>query len=805
MPSSELILTKKTHLDMETIRQLRELTTDLQALAGGKGGTLARLSQLGFPVPDGFVILPAAFEGDKLTPESWIQVREQLNRLRKEYPGASFAVRSSALAEDSVRASFAGEFETVLGVCEDGEIREAILIVRRSRMSERVQAYSQAKGIGADHEIAVVVQILIPAEFSGILFTVDPITGGRKTMTGSFVRGLGDKLVSGKATGEAFMFERPAGKYQGPAELKRYEGKLFGLALRAEEELGHPQDIEWVVKNGTFFIVQSRPITTMNSYQPAAGEWNDSLTGEYLWSNVNFGEAVTKVMTPLSWTVLKQVFGEWTITPGYDAVGNIGGRPYLNISLYASLLRALGRSHEDVLEALEATLYMKLPEGVDIPLVPLSRRYLLSALPALMRTRLKERKGVKNLPAYLASNPAWFLKMRAEIQAVGTATELSELWRSELYPHVVDGLWIVMGSVQSSTSRTMKLRRKLNQMMGPDDANVLISNLSDESGLLASLGPVVGIARVARGEMDSETYLALCGHRGADEFELSVPRPSEKPHWVDEQLAKYGDSPVDVEALLAKQREEFEAAWERFLTRYPGKSNSMRRRIQDAAHRARMREAARSEYIRDRWLVRIFALRAAEMTGLEDDIFFLTLDELLDALDGDASGAQAIPGRKELYERYRALPPYPSIILGRFDSFRWATDPERRSDIFTPNASLSKTEDQISDARIITGSPGSAGRVEAYVRRLDRPDDGDQLREGEVLVTAQTDIAWTLLFPRSAAIVTDVGAPLSHAAIVARELGIPAVVGCRDATMRLSTGDKVRVDGGQGTVEILDS
>ena len=84
---------------LNRVRQLRELTTDLQALAGGKGGTLARLSQLGFPVPDGFVILPAAFEGDKLTPESWIQVREQLNRLRKEYPGASFAVRSSALAE----------------------------------------------------------------------------------------------------------------------------------------------------------------------------------------------------------------------------------------------------------------------------------------------------------------------------------------------------------------------------------------------------------------------------------------------------------------------------------------------------------------------------------------------------------------------------------------------------------------------------------------------------------------------------------------------------------------------------------
>jgi pyruvate,water dikinase len=104
---------------------------------------------------------------------------------------------------------------------------------------------------------------------------------------------------------------------------------------------------------------------------------------------------------------------------------------------------------------------------------------------------------------------------------------------------------------------------------------------------------------------------------------------------------------------------------------------------------------------------------------------------------------------------------------------------------------------------MVTGSPGSAGRVEGVVRLLDEPKDGDQLQDGEVLVTTQTDIAWTLLFPRAAAVITDVGAPLSHAAIVARELGIPAVVGCGDATMRLSTGDRVHVDGGRGIVEIL--
>jgi pyruvate,water dikinase len=106
-------------------------------------------------------------------------------------------------------------------------------------------------------------------------------------------------------------------------------------------------------------------------------------------------------------------------------------------------------------------------------------------------------------------------------------------------------------------------------------------------------------------------------------------------------------------------------------------------------------------------------------------------------------------------------------------------------------------------SRVITGAPGSAGQVEGLVRYLKSAEDGANLQEGEILVTTQTDIAWTLLFPRAAAIVTDVGAPLSHAAIVARELGIPAVVGCGDATMRLKTGDRVRVNGGRGVVEIL--
>jgi pyruvate,water dikinase len=332
---------------------------------------------------------------------------------------------------------------------------------------------------------------------------------------------------------------------------------------------------------------------------------------------------------------------------------------------------------------------------------------------------------------------------------------------------------------------------------------VLLANQSGEAGLLPSLGPLVGLAQVAQGEMTREAYLARYGHRGPHEFEISMPRPAEEPDWLDRQLAQFRESPVDPQALLAQQRQAFDVAWQRFQLRYPGKAPAMRRRLAESARRVHLRELARSEYVRDRWLIRTFALRAGELAGLGDGVFFLTLAEVMDILSGDQAASQHIPARRQTHRRYKALPPYPPIIRGRFDPFRWAADPQRRTDLFDSRALLPAIASDTGDPDIIVGSPGSAGRIEGVVRRLDRAEDGPQLREGEVLVTMLTDIAWTPLFPRAAAIVTDVGAPLSHAAIVARELGIPAVVGCGDATTRLQTGDRVRVDGGRGTVEIL--
>jgi phosphoenolpyruvate synthase/pyruvate phosphate dikinase len=263
-----------------------------QQAAHAKGPTLARLYQAGYPVPYGFVILPSAFANDQLTPESWAQVQDHLAHMRRRASSIAFAVRSSAWSEDSALVSFAGEFETVINVYTDVDVREAIRTVRRSRLGERVRAYSQTKGLDPIHEVAVVVQRLVPADFSGVLFTADPITGSHSAMNGNFVRGPGDQLVSGEVAGFAFTIQRPDGQYDGPADLKPFARGLHRVGRQLEQDLGGPQDIEWAVSGTRLYLLQSRPITTLVGHNPATGEWNDSLTGDFLWTNVNLGEAI---------------------------------------------------------------------------------------------------------------------------------------------------------------------------------------------------------------------------------------------------------------------------------------------------------------------------------------------------------------------------------------------------------------------------------------------------------------------------------------------------------------------------------
>lgn len=792
------------------ISSFNKLAKEQEPLAGGKGRTLARLYQAGYRVPDGFIILPAAFVDDKLTLEAWAQVQAHLARMRRDARDGSFVVRSSALSEDSTQASFAGEFETVLDVQTDEDIREAIHTVRRSRHNARVHAYSQAQGLEeTEHEIAIVIQRLIRADFSGVLFTADPVTGDQMQMMGNFVPGLGEKLVSGQVIPQTFTLARSKGTYSGPAELNRLARALYRNACGLEKELGGPQDIEWAIAGGRLYILQSRPITTLGGYKADTGEWNDSLRGNFLWSGTNLVENAPHVLTPFSCSLRKGLVyegvdfcdGSSIGVDGYPLAGIIGGRGYINLSIQISVTRPFfgGDSRKALHQA--TAWWGGIPEDVEIPLIPISSwAWWSKVLPSITRLGIKMARLRKKIPQFVAENPHWCAGMSQRIRQTENRAELAALLRDEIAPYSLYAFFLANAG---ATDLPNRLESELRELVGADDANALLSNLSGLSSQLESLGPVTGLGKVGRGEMSREAYLEAYGHRGVNENEYAWPRPLEDPTWLDRQLVEFAKAPVEIEALFAKQQAAFTAAWERFCERHPRKVKSMRLRLEKAAQAASQREAVRSEATRSSIVIRAFALRTGELTGIGTDVFFLTIDEVLALLAGDDAACRFIPLRKETYARYAALPPYPTVIVGRFDPFQWAADPNRRSDIYNANA---PTAPHFTDtAGTIKGFAGALGIIEGTVRRLDRLEDSDQLRPGEILVTTLTNVGWTPLFPRAAAIITDLGAPLSHAAIVARELGIPAVVGCGDATMRLKTGDRVRVDGGKGLVEILQN
>jgi phosphoenolpyruvate synthase/pyruvate phosphate dikinase len=790
---------------VDMIRSFNDLTAEQQSLGGGKGGTLARLYQAGYPVPDGFVILPTAFDGDELTAEGWAQVQAHLTRMRKADSGIAFAVRSSAMSEDAAQASFAGEFETVLDVHTDEMIREAIRTVRRSRHSERVRAYTRAKGMDIAHEIAVVVQRLVRADVSGILFTADPVSGSRACMIGNYIYGLGDELVSGEAEPYTFTLKRPKGQYDGPSDMKRFARKLYKLASRLEKELESPQDIEWCVADGKLYLLQSRPITTLVGYDSVTGVWNDSLTGDYLW--VDNGGIYPEVMTPSSMSVWRVLFTMQMA--GVAAMGFIGGRLYANYSFLYTLLRKFGKSDEGIRDFMEVRLG-PLPEGIDIPTVPISTIGLLGDwIPLAVEMLPQQMKLKRQHQSIVASASERCRELRQRIRETNEKAGLIPLWHEEVWPLFWDLLQLLDGTNDDYFNPYVALKSELAKLLGKEDADTLLSALGGGgSGKLISVGPLVDMAKVARGEMTREAYIEQHGHREANENELAVPRPQEDPRWLDRQLAEFEQSPVDVQKLLEKSAAEFDAVWKKFEASHPKKAKKLRKKIDQFTEALHKREEVRSELTRSVGVMRHWFLRAGSLTGLGDDVFFLTYQEVLDILSGDDSATAYITIRRETYEEYSALPPYPMVIRGRFDPIQWASDPNRRTDYFD---SLSPTSEAISTLRqaqdtasnTIRGVAGSAGRVEGVVRLLNSPSEGDQLRKGEILLATTTNIGWTPLFTRAAAVITDIGAPLSHAAIVARELGIPAVVGCGNATMRLRTGDRVLVDGGRGIIEIL--
>ncbi|GEA34049.1 PEP/pyruvate-binding domain-containing protein [Clostridium diolis] len=784
---------------LDMIKSFKELTPELQSLAGGKGCMLSKMFQAGYPVPDGFVILPSAFKENSLNEDAWNKIKHYLKEIRKDNESVLFAVRSSALSEDSAQASFAGEFETVLNVKTDEEIQIAIYEVFSSRKSERVKAYSSVQGMDQSHQIAVVIQIMIQSEISGVLFTADPITGSHESMTGNFVFGLGEQLVSGEANAYPFNIMRPKRKYEGPPEFKKYASELYKYASKLETEYGAHQDIEWAVSNGKLYILQARPITTLITGNPDTYEWNDTLDGDFLWTNTNVGEAMSDVFTPLSWSIIRALDEEQMTIPGYYLFsGNICGRAYTNISYALSLYPAFGKDIKSLIKTM-SEVFGQMPEEIEIPIYPFSKLGLIKGMAPKLKHRLKNIiKASKEIPEHLNESPNLCRRMTETIKEVKTKEELIDLWKTEILPFNFKALWIALAGGRKMIIAN-KLKDELIKVAGIEDTNTLMSNFRGDSSL-ESLGPIIGISKIITGEMNREEYRIKYGHRGPHEFELSIPHPGEDETWLEKQIDEFKNSNTDVEKLLNKQHDQYEEALRRLKENFPKEANNFEKKIVKVAEAARLRESVRSEWTRAFRVNRAFALKAGELTGIGNDIFFLYINEVLDLLSGNDLALNHIAVRKKNYKKYKSLPPLPSIIRGRFDPFKWVKNSNRRVDYYDESMPITAQ-----DSETLKGFAGASGKIEGVVRILTNPEEGENLKKGEILVASTTNVGWTPLFPKASAIITDIGAPLSHAAIVARELGIPAVVGCGNATTKLKTGDKVIVDGGHGVVQILNS
>jgi pyruvate,water dikinase len=305
--------------------------------------------------------------------------------------------------------------------------------------------------------------------------------------------------------------------------------------------------------------------------------------------------------------------------------------------------------------------------------------------------------------------------------------------------------------------------------------------------------------KVSRGEMSTLEYMAHYGHRSPHEFEMSIPYPIEDQDYLDNQIREYKETGVNVDTLLNKQFVQYTLAQERFIKQYPSKQKWLAKNMKKIMQGAQLRESLRSEFVKTFRVMRVFMLKLGELIGIGNKAFFLYSFEVPELLSGNNIMLKHLDSRESSYEKYKTLPLLPQFIRGRFDPFEWVKDDDRRLDYYDPTAEPLPLD---SDSNIIKGFAGAAGKVEGKVRVLASYDESQLLLSGEILVTSTTNVGWTPLFPRAGAIVTDIGAPLSHAAIIARELGIPAVVGCGTATTRLKTGDRVMVDGGKGLVYI---
>ena len=772
---------------MNYIFDLGSIPSSKLGKAGGKASSLSLMIQnLKLRIPSGYVITADGFRDGKIIEEASEELTVLTARLNKN---RTYAVRSSAIGEDGADNSFAGQYETLTDVGVDG-ISDAVSIVASSAQNDRVGSYKDRNGIESEG-IGVIIQEFVRPDFAGVIFTSDVITGRDDKLTGNYVAGEGEKLVSGTADANEFRIGVLDGPYEGPDELAPFSKILrkYCLAIRSFYKM--PMDIEWAVSGSKVYILQARPITTLLRLNPKDYDINGTRSGYKLLTKTNVGEIFMKPVSPMTFSVLEKINGFLGLP---DWLDNICGQEYMNISVMCSLMVTLGVKREKAYDTVR-DLAGNIPEGLEIPLSPFDGKAFKKNLIRLLFPKDKSGLTRKQKHEMVLNLHEISEELISRIHGIASPSELMDFWDNVLLPHLNDGLASIMAESGTSLVPLFNLRKKITEIAGEDMANRILGGCV---GVIDCMKPALLLEDVMEGRMTREEYVKICGHRSADEMELMAPRPYEDPSFPEALLKDRMASGSDLHKMLELQRSEYEKALAEFKEKYPSKSRWISKQMEKFIHANVFREDIRSKGVRIFCVFREYCLKAGELTGIGNDIFMLGYKEMFSLLTGDKTALQYIPLRRASYERYLSYPSFPNLIAGRFDPEAWLKDPSRRNDVYVSDSALESDTD--SDVK---GFAGAAGIVTGTIRVIEDVSRADQIIPGEILVTRATNVGWTVVFHKVSAIVTDIGAPLSHAAIVAREFGIPAVVGCRNATTVLKTGDVVTVDGSKGTVTVV--
>jgi pyruvate,water dikinase len=825
------------------------------ALVGGKGAHLGELSRLdGVRVPPGFCVTTDAFarslagvttfhdqleQLSRLAPSDGAAIRELSVRLRRNIertviPGdvataitgalatlgvqRAYAVRSSATAEDLPTASFAGQHDSYLNVVGPPAILDHVRRCWASLFTERAVTYRLRNGV--DHRtvrMAVVVQQMLAPQVSGILFTADPITGNRRVTFIEATPGLSDSLASGYASADVYRVRdgdvvTTTIAAVAPVLAGEQAVRLAQLGRRIEAHFGRPQDIEWCLVDDDVQVVQSRPITTLFPI-PAADDRQN-----HVYVSVGHQQMMTDAMKPLGLSF-------WQMTTSRP-MAEAGGRLFVDVtqalaSLASrdSLLATLGKSDPRIRDALQDIL----DRGDFI-------RPLTDDGPVWTPPGGGAPSPVETDPAIvtelIARSEASIAALESEIrEKSGTAlldfirADIAELRRVQFDPR---GLQVIMAGMEAAWWLNDRMQEWLGETNAADTLTQSVpNNVTSEMGL--ALLDVADVIRAhpdvvaflkqtrdesfmrqlpgfdgGRGVRDAiQRWLDRYGMRGVGEIDITRPRWSERPTMLLPILLAHVENfaPGEATRRFERGRQEASRKESELLVRLRALPDGERKARETKRMIDRVRTfAGYREYPKYGMVSRYFVykqalleeaerLEQASVLRTKEDIFHLRFDELRDVVRTQQADDQLIRRREDEFRSYGSLTP-PRVLTSDGEALAGAY---RRDDV---------------PAGALVGLAVSAGTVEGRARVVLDIAEAN-LEAGDILVTTFTDPSWTPLFVAIDGLVTEVGGLMTHGAVIAREYGLPAVVGVESATRLIQDGQRIRVHGTSGYVEIL--